>query len=90
MSANVQFQTRLTYKQVAELVRQLPINDKRRLAKLLEKENAIQHPELLDESNLTPLQRKTVANIRQGFKELKLMKEGKLQARPLSDLLNEL
>lgn len=54
MSANVQFQTRLTYKQVAELVRQLPASDKRRLAKLLEKENAIQHPELLDESNLTP------------------------------------
>jgi len=31
-----------------------------------------------------------VANLRQGFKEMKMYKEGKLQGTPLDDFLNEL
>jgi hypothetical protein len=31
-----------------------------------------------------------IANLRQAFKELKLFREGKLQARPLEEFLNEL
>lgn len=92
MAATVQFQTQLTYKQVFQLVHQLPAKHKRRLARLLEKETTVEPdtPTPLDESELTPLRRKTVANIRQGFKELKLVKAGKMQTRPLSDVLNEL
>lgn len=88
MSATVPVQ--LTYKQVAQLARQLPANEKRKLARQLAKEADKEQPALLDESQLTPLQRKTVANIRQGFKELKLVKEGKMKTRPLSEVLNEL
>jgi hypothetical protein len=90
MSATVPFQTQLTVKQITQLARQLPADEKRRLARLLEKEASVETNASFDESQLTPLQRKTVANIRQGFKELKLIREGKLQARPLSDLLDEL
>lgn len=91
MATTVQFQTQLTFQQVAQLVRQLPAKDKQKLAKLLEEEtDAPQQPGSNDEAGLSATQRKTVANIRQGFKGLKLMKEGKLKARPLSDLLDEL
>jgi len=31
-----------------------------------------------------------VANLKQGFKEMKLYKEGKLKGTPLNDFLNEL
>lgn len=34
--------------------------------------------------------RAIVANLKQGFKELKLYKQGKLKAVPLEDFLNEL
>lgn len=90
MSATVQFQTQLTYKQVAQLVRQLPADDKRRLARLLEKEVTPESNAPFDESQLTPLQRKTVANIRQGFKEMKLVQEGKLKTQSADDYLAEL
>jgi hypothetical protein len=36
------------------------------------------------------LQRKTVANIRQGFKEMKLVQEGKLKSQSADDFLAEL
>ena len=91
MATTVHFQTQLTYQQVAQLVRQLPAKDKQKLARLLEAETTPQNQTALPgETDLTPAQRNTVANVRQGFKELKLLKEGKLKARPLSDLLNEL
>jgi len=31
-----------------------------------------------------------IANLRQGFKEMKLYKDGKLKGTPLNDFLNEL
>ena len=42
------------------------------------------------EAQLTPAQRKTWANIKKGFQELKLVEQGKLQTRPLQDLLDEI
>ncbi len=42
------------------------------------------------EARLTPAQRKTWANIKKGFEELKLVEQGKLQTRPASDFLAEL
>jgi hypothetical protein len=100
MAAIVQFQTQLSYRQVADLARQLPPRDKQKLAKLLAKESeqtTDNKPETkLDpapislEDQLSPAQHKTWANIKQGFEELKLVQEGKIEARPLADLLNEL
>ncbi len=96
MAAIVQFQTQLTYRQVADLARQLPVRDKKKLAKLLAKETEkpISDPDqstlTLAEEQLTPAQRKTWKNIKQGFEELKLMQQGKMEMRPLADLLNEL
>ena len=42
------------------------------------------------ESQLTPGQMKTWKNIKQGFIELKMIEEGKLKARPIEELLDEL
>lgn len=91
MPTTVQFQTQLTFQQVAQLVRQLPVKDKQKLVKLLEEEtSAPPQPGLPDEAGLSASQRKTVANIRQGFKELKLMKEGKLKVQSADSFLSEL
>ena len=90
MATTVQLQTQLTYQQVAQLVRQLPAKDKQKLAKLLREETTDSPAAPPDESRLTPAERNVVANVRQGFRELKLVREGKLQTRPLSDLLDEL
>jgi|GEM_PF-2715667 len=94
MPATVQFQTQLTYQQVAQLVGQLPAEDKQKLAKLLETEVAATWVDEatmpIGETRLTPAQRKIVANVRQGFREMKLVKEGKLKAEPIETLLNEL
>lgn len=99
MPATVQFQTQLTYHQVADLARQLPLRDKQKLAKLLAKETKEIEKPVADatetaprslEDQLTPAQRKTWANIKQGFEELKLMREGKMETRSLADVLNEL
>jgi hypothetical protein len=42
------------------------------------------------EDQLTPGQMKTWKNIKQGFVELKMIEEGKLKARPIEELLDEL
>jgi hypothetical protein len=42
------------------------------------------------EPALTTEQKATYDNVQQGFKELKLMREGKLQAQPIQELLDEL
>lgn len=42
------------------------------------------------EEKLTPGQRKTWALIKEGFEELKLIEEGKKQARPIEELFEEL
>ena len=42
------------------------------------------------EPALTPEQQANYENVQQGFKELKLMREGKLKAQPIQQLLDEL
>jgi len=42
------------------------------------------------EDELTPAQKKTWKNIKQGFEEMKMIEAGKMKARPIQDLLNEL
>lgn len=82
----------ITFDQLAKLASQLPPAEKRRLAKKLEKEANREEgaKKLSAESQLTPAQRRTWKNIKQGFAELKQIREGNMQARPLKDLLDEL
>ena len=83
----------ITFDQLARLASQLPPADKRRLAKKLEQEASreeVREDKPSAESQLTPAQRKTWKNIKQGFTELEQIRAGKLQARPLKDLLDEL
>lgn len=87
----------ISFNQLAKLASQLPPADKRRLARKLEEEanreetaGAPTGDKPSAESQLTPAQRKTWKNVRQGFEELKLVREGKMQTRPLNDVLNEL
>jgi uncharacterized protein YpbB len=42
------------------------------------------------EDELTPAQKKTWKNIKKGFEEMKMVEAGKMKARPIQDLLNEL
>ncbi len=42
------------------------------------------------EAKLTPGQKKTWALIKEGFEELKLIEQGKKQARPIEELFREL
>ena len=42
------------------------------------------------EDELTPAQKKTWKNIKRGFEEMKMIETGKMEARPIQDLLNEL
>lgn len=39
---------------------------------------------------LSPAQKATWDNVKQGFEELKMVEEGKIKTRPLQDLINEL
>lgn len=83
----------ITFDQLARLASQLPPADKRRLAKKLEKEASREEgneEKPSAESQLTPAQRKTWKNIKQGFEELKQIRESKMQAQSSDDYLNEL
>ena len=42
------------------------------------------------EDKLTPEQKKTWKNIKQGFIELKMAEEGKIKFRPIQELIGEL
>jgi hypothetical protein len=42
------------------------------------------------EEQLTPAQKKTWENVKQGFVELKMAEEGKIEFRPIQELLDEL
>ncbi len=86
MAATIQ----LSYRQVADLARQLPANEKRKLARQLTKEAEQEMPPATTEETLTPAQRKTWKTIKRGFEELKLYREGKLKTRSLEEVLNEL
>jgi len=72
------------YESVLEAVRNLG-------AEIVEKKSPKQPRKTLSaEEKLTPGQKKTWALIKEGFEELKLIEQGKKQARPLSEFLDEL
>ncbi|HEY8929246.1 MAG TPA: hypothetical protein VIM55_08655 [Mucilaginibacter sp.] len=50
----------------------------------------IVEPVQMTEAQLTEEQKEILENIKQGFVELKLEEEGKLEFRPVEELLNEL
>ncbi len=50
----------------------------------------VNEPTLTLEEQLTPEQKETWQNIKQGFEEFKMVEEGKLKSRPIRELLNEL
>lgn len=60
-----------------------------KLMKSLDFVKVIEPSQTLEEQ-LTPEQRKTWQNIKQGFVELKMVEEGKVKSRPVQELLNEL
>jgi len=60
-----------------------------KLMKSLDFVNVVEPVSSLEEQ-LTPGQMETWKNIKQGFVELKMMEEGKLKARPIQELLDEL
>lgn len=45
---------------------------------------------LKKEEKMNEWKKETLANIRRGFEEMKLVEEGKMKATPLKDFLNEL
>lgn len=84
----------ITYNQLAKLASPLKPAGKRRLAQKLEQnasqkatKAAAQPPA---ESQLTPAQRKTWKNNKQGFERLKQIRAGQMQAPSSDDYLNKL
>ena len=73
---------------MADLARQLPSQDKQKLAKLLAREtekpvsDASEAAPKSLENQLTLSQRKIWANIKQGFEEYKLIRKGKMKTTP--------
>ena len=97
MASAVTFNTQITFSQLAQLTRQLSPAEKRRLAKLLEKEANQTETAVSPDSKSSPLetqlsasQLKTWANIKQGFDELQQIREGKQQTQSADDFLNDL
>ncbi len=97
MASAVTFNTRLTFNQLAQLARQLSPAEKRRLAKLLEKEakqadpatsSAYKSRPLKDQ--LTASQRKTWDTIQQGLDDLQQIREGKQKTQSADDFVKDL
>ncbi|MEI7581444.1 hypothetical protein [Runella sp.] len=83
MEANLNFNIPLSINELAQLIReQLPASDRLKLAQLL----GADEPEANDE----PSQEQLVAEIKQAVHELNLVKQGKMKARPVKELLDEL
>ncbi|MFN8344234.1 MAG: hypothetical protein U0X91_04490 [Spirosomataceae bacterium] len=83
MEAILNFNIPLSINELAELIReQLPVKDRLKLAQLLGADD----PETDDE----PSQEQLVAELKQAVHELKLVKQGKMKARPVKELLDEL
>ncbi len=83
MEATLNFNIPLSINELAQLIReQLPVSDRLKLAQLLGNDE----PESDDE----PTQEQLVAEIKQAVHELNLVKQGKMKARPVKELLDEL
>lgn len=97
MALAVTINTRITFNQLVQLTNQLSPAEKRRLAKLLEKEatqpEAFTSPDTTTtplEAQLTANQGKTWATIKQGFDDLQQIREGKQKTQSADDFLKEL
>jgi hypothetical protein len=79
MKAILHFNTSIqfTFQQLTELAKQLPKKERLKLVAILQEEDEPSKEEILN-------------NIRQGFEEMQLIKEGKLKTKPLTDFLNGL
>ena len=83
MEATLNFNIPLSINELAQLIReQLPAGDRLKLAQLLGADEP--------ESNDEPTQEQLVAEIKQAVHELNLVKQGKMKARPVKELLDEL
>lgn len=93
MASAVTIQTRITFNQLAQLTRQLSPVEKRRLAKLLEKEAAQSEARSASqpiEAQLNPDQQKTWSAIKQGFADLQQIRAGKQKTQSADDFLKGL
>lgn len=68
---------------------EVPANQYRFLLKLLQSLPFVRVTQA-GEAPLTAEQRENYENVAQGFRELKLTREGKLRAQPIQELLDEL
>ncbi|MEA5259081.1 hypothetical protein VB264_14890 [Arcicella aquatica] len=75
MAGSIHFNTNITFNQLIELVRQLPEKQKIRLASIL----------VEDDNTLT--KEEVIAKIKEGLKDVKLHKEGKIKLNTLEDFL---
>jgi hypothetical protein len=83
MEAMLNFNIPLSIDELATLIReQLTVKDRLKLAQLLGDDE----PDCDEE----PTQEQLVAEIKQAVHELNLVKQGKMQARPVKELLDEL
>ena len=83
MEATLNFNIPLSINELAQLIReQLPAGDRLKLAQLLGADEP--------ESNDEPTQEQLVAEIKQAVHEINLVKQGKMKARPVKELLDEL
>ncbi|MET3125772.1 phosphopantothenate synthetase [Arcicella rosea] len=75
MAGSIHFNANMTFNQLIELVRQLPQNQKKQLVSILvEETDSISKEEV-------------ISTIKEGLKEVKLHKEGKIKLNTLDDFL---
>ncbi|MEA5138548.1 hypothetical protein [Arcicella rigui] len=75
MAGSIHFNANMTFDQLIELVRQLPQNQKKQLVSILvEETDSISKEEV-------------ISTIKEGLKEVKLHKEGKIKLNTLDDFL---
>ena len=80
----------LSVEQLAALIKQLPEPERRRLAKLLAPDKQLVREEAADEAYEEPTQAQLVAEMKEAVREINLVKQGKMRARPVEELLDEL
>ncbi|MCU0341279.1 MAG: hypothetical protein MUE30_15475 [Spirosomaceae bacterium] len=82
METTLHFNIPLKVNELADLIRQkLSIQDRQKLAELLFKDSS-------DDDE--PTKEQLIAEIKQAVREVNLVKQGKMKARPVQELLDEL
>jgi Tfp pilus assembly protein PilN len=75
MAGSIHFNANMTFNQLIELIRQLPQNQKKQLVSIL-----------AEETDFIPKE-EVISTIKEGLKEVKLHKEGKIKLNTLDDFL---